>query len=159
MYNNIHRLLVTALVLLIFQTFPASSQGTSDLYKPDVRLYDCMSKAHVDQLSSDKSDLIPYYNYYLEHSFYVASLNAEKPVTGTDIHKVLSTESKTVPGKTFSEKVYVQGKFNPLKYNFTRAIDGFTTYVWKEAGIALVFYPERQFQALFDDYLKKQKAQ
>jgi hypothetical protein len=154
MLNLKQRLLGTVLLLI---SIPVCAQVSIDIYKPDPRLYECLGKTYIDRLSADKSELIPYYNYYLDHSFYVASMKADKPVTGIDIHTVRSAASKSFPGKPFSEKEFIKGKFNPLKYNFTRALDGFTTYIWKEAGVALVFYPQRQFQEQFDDYLKKQQ--
>jgi hypothetical protein len=157
MQNNIRQLFVIATLFFLFQAHPASSQVSNNYYSPDARLYECMDKAYLDQLSADQSELILYYNYYLDHSYYVVSLKAEKPVTGVDIHTVTLNTDKSSSGKFFTEKQYVQGKFNPLKYNFTRVLDGFKTYVWKDAGIALVFYPQRHFQTQFKDYLKEQK--
>jgi hypothetical protein len=157
MCNTLRQLLFAAPLLFFFQSNPALSQVPLNYYSPDTRLYECMDKAYVDQLSADRSDLILYYNYYLDHSYYVASIKAEKPVTGTDIHTVTVNSDKKSPDKQlFNEKQYMQGKFNPLKYNFSPALDGFTTYIWKEAGIALVFYPLRYFQSQYNEYIKEQ---
>lgn len=141
---------------LIIHYSPIKAQVVIDPYSPDSRLYQCMDKAYVNQLSSDKSALILYYNYYLDHSFYVVSLKKEKPVTGIDIHTVTLNTSGTAV-ETFSEKTYSASAFNVLKYNFNRDLNGFITYVWQEAGIALVFIPQRHFQAQFADYSKSIK--
>jgi hypothetical protein len=153
MSNSIKIFKICAVALLFLQTATAFSQTKTDPYTPDSRLYDCMKRDYVDKLSADRSELLLYYNYYLSNSYYVVKLKNEKPVTGEDIHTVtLSGESGA---KTFfAEKAYNAKTFNVMKYQFTRKMDGFTTYVWKEAGVALVFYPTRQVQANFNNYLK-----
>ena len=150
------RNLSKALICSIFAIFLLSATGlfaqtSPNPYQPDERLYQVMDKAYVDQMFVEKPNLILYYNYYLDHSFYVAKLNQEKPVTGLDIHTV-SWNSDLNTDKKFDEKTFDAKKFNVLKYSFTRDLDRFTTYVWEEAGVALVFLPQRHFQAQFEDY-------
>jgi hypothetical protein len=145
-------------VIFLFLTFNVStvkSQETQNLYKPDPRLYECMSKVYVDQLSSEKSELILYYNYYLENSYCVISLKSEKPITGTDIHTVTIKDENNSVVKHFSETEYTKNSFNPLKYNFNRSLNSYTIYVWKEAGVAIEFIPMRYFQSQFQNILKE----
>lgn len=139
-----------AFLLISCQGF---SQEVNHSYSPDPRLYECMNRNYLQQLSNSKSELILYYNYYLNHSYYVVELKSDKPVTGTDIHTVPFSQESGATG-TFSEKSYNANTFNVFKYVFVRKLDGFTTYVWKEAGVALVFYPTRHVQANFNYYLK-----
>ncbi len=144
---------ISFLALFFFLTISGYSQTQSPNYTPDPRLYECMKKADVDKLSTERSELLLYYNYYLSNSYYVVKLKSEKPVTGLDIHTVpANTDNSSV--SYFAEKTYDPTTFNVMKYNFTRKLDGFTTFVWEEAGIALVFYPTRHVQANFKDYLK-----
>jgi hypothetical protein len=155
MNNNIRRFLIIAFLFLLFRSYPASSQSSGNPYAPDPRLYECMEKSYADQLSSGRPELILYYNYYLDHSYNVVSLKLEKPVTGIDIHTVMLSGGDPAHPAYFAEKKYIAGKFNPMKYDFVRAMDSFTTYIWKEAGIAIEFIPMRHFQAQFHDYLKE----
>jgi hypothetical protein len=135
--------------LLMMTAMNAWSQSTT--VKPDARLKQIMDASTLEQISLQKPELILYYNYYLDNAFYVAKLNNEKPVTGTDIHTV------GIKGKSgkFAETTFDQQRFNVLKYDFNRELDRFVTYVWKEAGVALVFYPQRHFQAAFQQHLKE----
>ena len=123
-------------------------------YTADSRLYECMDKEYIDQLSYNKSELILYYNYYLDNSYYVVHLNAEKPVTGVDIHTVrLSGEQKEPV--YFSEKTYNPEFFNPFKYTFTLQQKDFSTYIWNEAGIAIVFRPLTHIKSGFQNFLQQ----
>lgn len=153
MYRFLKILKVNSVIALMFLSCQSFAQRVDDPYTPDARLYECMSRDYLQQLSAQKSELILYYNYYLEHSFYVVSLKSEKPVTGTDIHTIKYSKDA---GKTglFDEKSFDLKTFNVMKYDFPRQLDGFNTYVWDEAGVALVFYPVRHFQSQFKYYQK-----
>jgi hypothetical protein len=143
-----------AIALFFFLSTAGFSQTNSDPYTPDARLYQCLKKDYVDQMSAQRSELLLYYNYYINNSFYVVKLNQEKPVTGIDIHTVQTTKDVSATPVNFSEKTYNANTFNVMKYDFQRRQDGFVTYVWKEAGVALVFYPISHFQAAYSNYLK-----
>ena len=115
----------------------------------------CLSDNFITQLENSKSELLLYYNYFLENSYYVVDLKSvDKPVTGTDIHTVKLRSD--IPGEVqkFSEKNYKKEKFNPLKYDFSLSMNSFTTYLWKDAGIAIVFHPLSHISADFKNYLK-----
>jgi hypothetical protein len=155
MYRLSSSLIAVVFLFLTFHVSIVKAQETEDPYKPDPRLYECMSRAYVDQLSSEKSELILYYNYYLENSYCVISLKSEKPITGTDIHTVTVKDENNPVIKHFSETKYTKSNFNPLKYNFNRTLDGYTIYLWKEAGVAIEFIPMRFFQSQFQNILKE----
>lgn len=130
----------------------AFAQQKTDLYKPDSRLYQCIDRAFLDKLQTEKSELIIYYNFYLENCYYTAPLKAEKAVSGIDIHTV--TLKKQGEGKTdrFNETVFDKKKFNPLKYNFNFGMSIFTAYIWNEAGIALIFRSSEALAAAYKTY-------
>jgi len=145
------------LVSLLIALFVFTNLSAQDLYKADSRLSECLGNEFISQLESSRSDLIPYYNYYLDNSYYVVKLNSlEKEVTGTDIHTVLKQSKNPNEKVYFSEKTYTKEKFNPLNYNFNLSSNSFTTYIWKEAGIAIIFYPLSHISADFKDYMKNQ---
>jgi len=119
--------------------------SAQDIYKADKRLNDCFTSQQISQMESSKSELIPYYNYYLNHSYYVVDLKkAAKEVTGKDIHTVTVRTNGSETPALFNETKYSKDTFNPLKYNFNLLSNYFVTYVWKEAGVAIVFYPLSQ---------------
>lgn len=144
---------VGSLFALLVLSRQAIAQTTADPYTPDTRLSEVMSKDYLQQLSNERSELILYYNYYLENSFIVLNLNQEKQVSGIDIHTVNYSRNS---GKTglFDESSFNANTFNVLKYDFPTNLEKYTTYVWKEAGVALVFYPARQLETNFKNYLK-----
>ncbi|MEI6764286.1 MAG: hypothetical protein WCM76_01520 [Bacteroidota bacterium] len=126
------------LSLLVISVPGAIAQQKQDLYKPDARLYQCLDKAFLDKLQSEKSELIIYYNYYLENCYYTTPLNGDKPVEGIDIHTVTVKDAPNGAVIRFKEKTFNKSTFNPMKYNFNFGMGVFTTYTWKEAGIAIV---------------------
>ncbi len=141
---------LSLIALFIFTTISAQ-----DIYKADKRLYDCFTADEISKMESTKSELIPYYNYYLNHSYYVVDLNkAAKAVTGTDIHTVKSRTNGSEIAVAFSDSKYSLETFNSLKYNFNLLSNYFVTYVWKEAGVAIVFYPLSQISNSYKKTLK-----
>ncbi|MBU1719704.1 MAG: hypothetical protein KKA07_11600 [Bacteroidetes bacterium] len=119
---------------------------------PDSRLYEVFEKSVVDDWVKNSPEKIQYYNYYLENCFYTVQLNtAEKPITGEDIHTVSYAEGILLKGNSFDEEVtgFSSKKFNALKYNFQIDSKIYVTYIWKEAGIALVFLPLKNIEAGF----------
>ncbi len=126
--------------------------------KADKRLYDVFSADYIAQLESSNSALIAYYNYYLDNSYYTVNLKtAEKLVTGEDIHLVTFGEESKQPVQYFSEKTYAKEKFNALKYNFKLSSENFVTYLWKEAGVAIVFKPLSHISAEYKTFMRLQK--
>lgn len=142
---------------LIFALFIFGNLSAQNNYKADQRLTECLGQAYVSELENSNSELISYYNYYLENSYYAVDIkSAEKEITGTDIHSVLLQTDKPGEKIYFMETTYVKENFNPLKYQFNLSANSFTTYLWKEAGVAIVFYPLSQISANFKESLKSQ---
>jgi len=140
-------------IIILFVGFSAISQNKN--LTPDARLYQCYEKTYLDNLIKTNPEQIQYLNYYLDNAYYVASLKAEKPVTGIDIH-ILFEKSKngTVTKVPFKEKTYNKANFNVLKYNFNTDENLFNTYIWKEAGIAIVINPAKYLKG---DFKQKNK--
>lgn len=147
-------LIFCSLVGLLSITTQNAIAQDNNPYTPDPRLSEIMDAA---TLATCKPELILYYNYFLNNSFYVVSLTHEKPVTGIDIHtvKVKNTGDEKV---FFSEKSFDPKTFNVMKYQFEPELTRFVTYIWKEAGVALVFHPQRHLQAAFKNYQKELSA-
>lgn len=139
-----------SLLLLLF-TVNLFAQKNVSTAKVDVRLYDVFGKSYIDNLSKTDANQFLYLNFFLENSYYVASLNSEKPIEGTDIHKVSMKNNANV---FFNEKVYDKKTFNPHKYNFVIDQNNFITYIWREAGIAIIFHPKNHITQDFDNYIR-----
>lgn len=147
--------MIKKIVVLFFVLFIYGNISAQDLYKADPRLKECLSDDFITQLENSKSELLLYYNYFLENSYYAVNLKSvDKPVTGADIHNVKIKSDISGEVKKFSEKNYQKEKFNPLKYDFSLSMNSFTTYLWKDAGIAIVFYPLSHISADFKSYIK-----
>jgi hypothetical protein len=151
------------LILFIF----IYSFFTSDLYSqnkvniaPDSRLYECFDSSYIQQMQINNPSLLSYYNFYLDNSFYVVSLQKPKPVTGEDIHKITLNEDLS-KGQSiyFNETIYNSEKFNVLKYAFKTQDINFTTYIWKEANIAIVFLPRKKITEEYQKYIKAYNIQ
>jgi hypothetical protein len=143
------------IVLTIIALFVFTTISAQDNYKPDKRLSDCFSAEDLSQMVAAKSDLIPYYNYYLDNSYFTVDLKkAGKEVTGIDIHTVLN---RTLHKETFKMTSYSKETFNPLKYHFNLQKDSYVVYIWKEAGIAIIFYPLSDISNAFKELSKNNK--
>lgn len=143
-------------VFLSAFTYSNSFGQNTTAITPDARLYQCFDSSYVQQLQQTNPALIAYYNFYLDNSYYVASLSQPKAITGENINKVTVSED-LAKGKTiyFSEKTYDAKTFNVLKYNFKTQDNNFTTYLWKEANLAIVFLPRDKIAAAYKEYCKK----
>jgi len=143
-------------LFIIALLFSSSVFSQNKNLKPDARLYQCFEKSYLENLEKTNPEQIQYLNYYLDNAYYVASLKAEKPVIGIDI-KVLFEKSKNgvITKIPFKEKTYNKTSFNILKYNFQTGFLDAPTYIWNEAGIAIVLRPEKYIK---EDFNMLQKA-
>lgn len=151
----------TLLFIFISALFLKTTIGqTAALITPDPRLYQCYDSSYIMQLQKDNPMLIAYYNYYLENAFYVVELQQPKPVTGDDIHTIKLNDDLS-KGKTvyFGETIYTPEKFNVLKYAFKLQDENFTSYIWKEADIAIVFLPRKKISEGYQKYIKENNIQ
>jgi hypothetical protein len=131
-------------------TFSLTSVFSQNIFKADPRLYECLDAATIEQAETQQPELIAYYNYYLDHSYYVVSLKSPKTIDGTDIFSVTLRNGS----ERFSENKFSKQEFNPLKYNFNLSYNNFTTYIWKKEGIAIIFLPLSHISDNFKTYLK-----
>lgn len=152
--KNMKRL--TLVLVLALNLFALKIHGQDREYKADSRLIICLGKDAVQELVDSKSDLLLYYNFILNHSYYTTSLNQEKEVTGTDIRKVsIKSEFAGKAPATFNESKFDPATFNPLLYEFAPELNSFKTYVWKSAGIAIIFKPISHVEAEFKEWMNK----
>ncbi|MFZ4399218.1 MAG: hypothetical protein ACOYO1_04215 [Bacteroidales bacterium] len=137
-------------MFIMFLLISNLSFSQSKIVIPDNRLYQCFEKTYIDNLVNTNPEQIQYLNYYLDNAYYTASLKAEKPVLGIDINLLFEKSKKGVVTKIpFKEKVYNKANFNVLKYNFQTGFLDTPTYIWREAGIAIIFRPEKHIKEDF----------
>ena len=143
------------IVITCIALFVSATISAQDIYQPDKRLSDCFTAEEISQMVTGKSDLIPYYNYYLDNSYFTVDLKkAEKEVTGIDIHTVTN---RALNKETFKMASYSKEAFNPLKYHFNLQKDSYVIYIWKEAGVAIIFYPLSHISNAFKELSKNNK--
>jgi hypothetical protein len=146
--------MLKSIIVTCIAIFVSAAVNAQDIYNPDKRLSDCFTPEDLSQMVAGKSDLIPYYNYYLDNSYFTVDLKkAEKEITGIDIHTVLN---RTSGKETFNLTSYSKETFNPLKYNFSLQKDSYVVYIWKEAGVAIIFYPLSPISNAFKEQSKNQ---
>jgi len=133
----------TLLLISLFLFLNVQSQTIT--VKPDSRLYQSYSKEYIENLLKTNPSQISYLNYFLDNSYYTVSLNSEKPIEGIDIKTLQNNSDK----KQFAELKYNKSSFNILKYNFYFSDLSALTYIWKEAGIAIILRPEKHIKEDF----------
>ncbi len=125
--------------------------------KPDARLYQCFDKTYIQQLQKDNPELILYYNFYLDNSYFVGKEVPGKPVQCKNIKKV-TLKNETLSGKVqyFNEDLsnFNPKTFNVLKYNFNTDYNKYTNYFLGKTGKILIFYPKKRFIKKYNDYKK-----
>ncbi len=119
--------------------------------KPDSRLYQCFSEEYLKNLETSNPKLIAYYNFYLDHSYFISTGKSEKKVDGNSI---FSVKYKEQANKYFDEdiKVFSTQKFNPLKYDFKIEKNLYSHYLIDDKTV-LIFYPMKRFMKEYKKYL------
>ncbi|HOV10660.1 MAG TPA: hypothetical protein PLL90_02735, partial [Bacteroidales bacterium] len=75
---------------LIFAVFLIGTLHAQQVYKADPRLTECFDQAYLGELENSRSELLLYYNYYLDNSYYKVDLNTlDKKISAQDIHTVM----------------------------------------------------------------------
>ena len=147
---------ISKCLLIISMLISLTTFAQTKIVKADIRLYQCFEKTYLDNLIKTDPDQVLFLNYYLDNAYYTASLVSEKPVTGIDINTLFEKSKKgTLTSIAFNEKTYNKSSFNVLKYNFQTGFLDTPTYIWKEAGIAIVFRPEKHIREDFKQLNKK----
>ena len=143
--------------LLIIIGFGVHAQTISkNQPAPDARLYDCFTKEYINDLVKNPR-LLLYYNFYLDNSYFLTDSNTEKPVQGADISTVkLALNANGESTGFFNEDVtkFDKKTFNPLKYNFVTDYETYTVFTLGTTGKAIVFYPQKRFAEMYNEYLK-----
>ncbi|MFZ4413796.1 MAG: hypothetical protein ACOYOV_11985 [Bacteroidales bacterium] len=150
--------LIRKCLFITFLVVNITAYAQNKNVKPDIRLYQCYEKTYLDNLAKTNPEQLQFLNYYLDNAYYVASLKSEKPVTGIDINTLFEkSKNGSLTSIAFNEKVYIKNSFNVLKYNFQTGYLDTPTYIWKEAGIAIVFRPEKHIKEDFNMLQKVKK--
>jgi hypothetical protein len=153
---NYQKIVIIFLLFLGFLT--ASGQGAAQTKKiiPDPRLYDCFGKPAVEAMMNNPRQLL-YYNFFLDHAFFVTDGKDKKPSEGINIFTVQCKD----PGpngevKYFNEDVnkFDPKTFNVLKYQFKPEQDNYAHYLLGTTGRLIIFYPQKDFAKMYREYLK-----
>lgn len=136
--------LIFTVVLLLAVIGKSPAQTQSSIISPDIRLFDCFEKAYIELLKSNNPDLIVYYNFYLDNSYFIAELPAEKS-NSAKIEK-LKFQDKFKNSKTNISEL------NILKYDVKRFYDEYSFYSIGTTNKVVVFYSEKEFMIKYNEY-------
>lgn len=138
-------------VVFLFNSFDSFAQSGT---KVDQRLYDVYETSHIENLKVKNPELLKYYTYFLDNSYYILDLPAGKENAYQSIYNVKAAEIKGQPSKeNFNEDPAIVGttKFNPLKYEFIRDKSKRIGYKLGKQNKAVIFYSEDEFSKMFNE--------
>jgi len=152
------RITIVLIFIAVFFLRNSFAQNTNNSIIPDSRLYKCFDSSYVQQTLKGDQEGIIYYNYLLDHSYFIAKNDPSKPSTDAlDIYKVKKIDFKK-SGKIefFNEDLssFNQKTFNVLIYDFVTDFNKYTTYKLGETGNLIVFYPKYVFIQMYNEYKK-----
>ena len=131
---------------------------TNNKIIPDQRLYQCFDSSYVQRLLDGDKEGVIYYNYLLEHSYFISKNDLSKPTTDAlDIYKVKKNDiNKSGKTEFFKEDLssFNPKTFNVLMYVFASDFNKYTTYKLGNTGKLLIFYPKNVFIQMYNEYKK-----
>lgn len=133
------RILIIAAFLICYQIMLGQS-----ITKPDPRITQRFGYEYVDFLLKNNPDLIIYYNYYLDYSYYLTDIPEGKAVSDIPILRYINNQSIDL------------GNFNVLLCDVKRFYDQ-PSYYRIDNKQLLIFYSEKEFMKAFNEY-RKQKG-
>lgn len=139
-------LLFVGLILFSGRSFCQSETAV------DKRLYDIYETSHIENLKANNPNLLKYYTYFLDNSYYILELSVGKEDAYPTIYNVKAAEVKGLPSPgNFNEDLSAIGtkNFNPLKYEFIRDKSRRKGYKIGKQNRAIVFYSEDEFAKRF----------
>ncbi|HRY33104.1 MAG TPA: hypothetical protein P5531_09090 [Bacteroidales bacterium] len=142
-------------VVMLMLCFSASIAMAQQEIKPDPRLFECFSRDYVESLQ-EQPRLLLYYNFFLDHAYFVSDAGGKAP-QGTDIREISFREpDENGNFRLFDEDLstFNPATFNALKYDFRIRKDVYTHYKLGDTGKVLVFLPQEQFTAKYNEYLR-----
>lgn len=123
-----------------------TSNAQSSKQFPDSRLFDCFDKSYIELLESKNPDLIVYYNFFLDNSYFITELPTEK---------INSSKIQTLkPLDKFKNSKTNIASLNILKYDVKRFYDEYSFYRIGTTNKILVFYSEKEFMIKYNEHRK-----
>lgn len=139
--QNLTKGLVVLLILTVLSSF---KQDVSQIRQ---KVVDALGMEQVKFLEETNPDLLKYYFYFIENSFYIEELPAEKFTTSSGLTEI------DLPLTDNSNIDFM--KLNILKYKLERNFSQRTTYKVKGINSVLVFYSEKELSEMFS--MEKEK--
>jgi len=144
---RILRFLIT--VLIIFSGGLTAQENNNNII-PDPRLSEVFTYEQIQDFLKTNPEKIFYYNYFLDHSYFISTVVEGKPVHDLNISSV-----KSKSGSYFSEDLnnFVPEHFNVLKYDFCIQYERYSHYILGNTDKVMVFYPKKVFEESYKEYL------
>ncbi|MBT6685226.1 MAG: hypothetical protein HOB05_02760 [Bacteroidetes bacterium] len=131
---------VILLCLLIIDISATAQNKSSDIFSPDNRLFDCFENSYIEMLQEKNPSLIMYYNFFLDSSYYVVDLPAEKQEF---VNKLESLDL----GNDQDIKCV-----NVLKYDIKLDFEKITYFRLGNTQKMIVFYSGKELFEKYNDY-------
>jgi len=112
---------------------------------PDARLVDYLGEEKLAILQKNDPDIIVYYNYFLDNSYIIQTLPADKLKGGN--YKTLNLPLRG--GKVDTKKL------NVLKLDIQRKYDQRVYYKIADSQEVLIFLSEKEFMKKYNAYRKQ----
>ncbi len=125
-----------------FSTFVSAQQPAHTHISIDNRLYEAFDSGYVERLIAENPFLIHRWNYYLDNSWYITDLPAEK-VKGD--YPIIHIEDL---GKI---NIFLLEKEQDLHRDWNKQ----QVYQIKDTGLALVLYAGKDFTKKLNDHLER----
>ena len=130
------------LCLALYGGLKVNAQQTDSCNKvtPDPRLYECFESSFIETQLEKNPDLILYYNYFLDHSYYLTDLPPKEDFV----------QSLKVLDFSADEDL---SKLNVLKYKLELSNDRITYYRLGPRDKIIVFYSGKDFTRMYNEYM------
>ncbi len=135
---SIHNLTKGIIFLFILTVFTSFKQDVSIIR---AKVVDALGVEQTKFLEQNNPDLLKYYFYFIENSFYIDELPPDKFDTGSGVQEI--EFELTTDGKIDFEKL------NVLKMKLERSFESRTIYRAKGSNFIVVFYSEKEFSEMF----------
>jgi len=115
-----------------------STPGTKVI--PDARLYECFDSLFIETQLTDNPDIILYYNYFLDHSYYLTDLPPKEDFIAT-LKSIDFPDDEDLTN------------LNVLKYKLELSNDKITYYRLGTSDRVIVFYEGNEITRRFNGYM------
>ena len=138
--------LLCSFFLLLVGPLLAQS-NTEDEIVPDERLLELYSQKHIDKLMTNQPNIIAYWNYFLDHSYFIENPPVSKANTYPNLEDAVLTNPETgLPYDVSMEVNQLNVKLFHLEIQKNKRV----SYRLGDTGKLITFYSKDEFLANYN---------